>query len=437
MLPILHCISAATRWKPRGRRDPSRGDEGFSVVELLASLTILSIGIVSLMGTLIVAARAAGTQRGRLNANFAANMAFEDIRSRPYAEIRLCTCDPNFALRPQTETTTDTVVTTDSTQPYVPVVREPIVLQNVRYEIVQNIAWVGFVESELGQEVSFYPKAYKLVVIRVTWRDHVGRHTIQMEGYVYPGGQGEQRERTQACQLASMAPRQPVTATAEVLEPLTPTIRITWRDRSPIECNYQVQYLQSDFPRNCATSMPFEWIMAAPALPQDREVFDFAAVHNTGFCFRVRAVNRNSPSPDDPTAEWTYTTWLATPPPPPNPDCLIQGPVVRSPALQNATPYRVKIQAGQGWNTDDIAFAISVSGNCTRVWAEVRNSSGQWVQTPDFQPFGGLWGAVVGPNWQRFNLGYGMVNFYAQGQGNPSPAQQTVCFYKQGGGNTC
>jgi len=34
-------------------------------------------------------------------------------------------------------------------------------------------------------------------------------------------------------------------------------------------------------------------------------------------------------------------------------------------------------------------------------------------------------------------LGYGMVNFYAQGQGNPSPAQQTVCFYKQGGGNTC
>ncbi|MER3454926.1 MAG: hypothetical protein C4318_07215 [Acidimicrobiia bacterium] len=46
------------------RRGRSDDEDGFSIVELLASLTVLAIGIVALLGTLVVAARAAGTQRG-------------------------------------------------------------------------------------------------------------------------------------------------------------------------------------------------------------------------------------------------------------------------------------------------------------------------------------------------------------------------------------
>ncbi|MER3396346.1 MAG: hypothetical protein C4319_06140 [Acidimicrobiia bacterium] len=120
------------------RRGRSDDEDGFSIVELLASLTVLAIGIVALLGTLVVAARAAGTQRGRINAVFAANRAFEDVRARPYNQIALWQNDPNFALRPLSSTATETV-TTDTAQYAVPVRREPIVLAGVSYQIFQNI----------------------------------------------------------------------------------------------------------------------------------------------------------------------------------------------------------------------------------------------------------------------------------------------------------
>lgn len=412
------------------RRSGEDDEAGFSVVEMVASLTVLAIGIVSLLGTLVVAARAAGTQRGRINAVQAANQALEDARARPYTQIRLFAGDPNFALRPQTAHTTDTVTTASPTDPHISVRAEPIVLAGVRYDVLRNVAWVDFTDTQTGR---FYPRAYKLVVVRVSWRDHVGSHSIQVDGYVYPGGQGEQP--APGCEQAISAPQQPVTATASVTIPEIPSITVTWRDRARNECNYQVQYAQSTTPVNCANLMPFQWIAAAMELPPDREEFHFNAAFGTGYCFRVRAVNPRSPGADDPAAGWVYTTWVSTPAPLLR--CTMSAPVVRSPSTNTGNPNRIRIQAAQGWNLDDIAFAITASGNCTRIWAEVVNRSGQTVATANFTQSGTQWFVVQPQNWQRFNLGYGTVTFRAQGEGNPGPTFQTVCYYRTGGGGTC
>lgn len=408
----------------RGREDVSSevsSEGGFTLVELMASLTILAIGIVSLMSTLVVAARAASAHRARLNAIFAANMAFEEIRGRPYPEIRLCDCDPDFALRPQTAATTDTVVTTDSAAPYVPVRSDPIVLAGVRFEILKNIAWVPYTDPETGV---YYQRSFKLVVLNVSWNDHVGRHTIQVEEYVYPGAQGETRG-VESCELATVPPQQPVSATAEVFDPNTALIMVEWRDRARTECYYEVAYLQSETPvSDCSATFPFQWVLYGQS-PRDSDAISFPGVFGTGYCFRVRAVNGASPNGDDPSAGWVYTSWISTPPPPP--DCVIAAPVVRSPATNVSNPNQVKL-LGNNTNQDDIAFAISVSGTCSRVWVEVPTSAG--TEIVDLAPSGGQWFAVQPARWQSFNVGWQSIVFRAAGQGDPVPAIQRVCFYK-------
>lgn len=411
----------------RGRADLSGdpGEGGYTIVELMASLTILAIGIVSLMSTLVVAARAASTHRARLNAVFAANMAFEDIRGRPYPEIRLCTCDPDFGQRPQTEATGDTVITTDSAQPYVPVRRDPIVLAGVRFEILQNIAWVPYTDPETGV---YYQRSFKLVVLNVSWNDHAGRHTIQVEQYLYPGAQGETRG-VESCELATTPPEQPVSATAEVIDPNTALVMIEWRDRARTECEYEIGYLQSAFPiSDCSATPSFQWILYGRA-PRNSDKISFPGAFGTGYCFRVRAVNGASPSGDDPLAGWVYTSWIVTPPAPVT--CVISGPIVRSPLDNTTNPNQVKlIQSGQNnsMNESAIVFAISVSGNCTRVWAEVPTSTR--TEIVDLAPSGGQWFDIRPAQWRKFNVGWQDVVFKATGEGSPVPAIQRVCFYK-------
>jgi type II secretory pathway pseudopilin PulG len=413
------------------RRSGEDDEAGFSIVELLASLTVLAIGIVSMLGTLVVAARAAGTQRGRVNAVYAANLAFENIRSRPYDHIAICDCDPDLAISPTTQTATTGPVRAELAEESVPVRPDPIVLAGVTYSITQNILWLPVDDQDTGK---YYEQAYKLAVVRVALRDHIGDHQIQLESAIYPAAQSEV-----AATCADADPLiQPDELSATSPPEMTPSAVLGWRDRSNNECRYDLQVLVlPSRPAQCmGAGFEAQWLTVVPGgLPANATSYVFAGEWERWYCFRIRAVNRsNEVAGGQLASDWVYSNPIATPPAP-SPDCVLTSPQVRSPAFdQNATPNRVRVHASTGMNWDDIAVVVSIQGICTRIWAIFINKNGQQVETGDFT-LTGIQGFVVLPSsWQAFALGYSNVTIKAEGVGNPQDAIVRVCYYKGGGG---
>ncbi len=413
----------------------ARYDEaGFSIPELLASLTILAIGVVSLLGTLVVAAKAAGTQRGRTNAVFAANQAIENVRSRAYDDIAIWDEDPDMAISPTTSSPNSGPVRTEFREQSIPIRPEPMVFAGVTYEVLQNVLWVP-VEDYIAGQLRYYERAYKLLVVRVNWRDQVGPHSIQVESAIYPGGLGEQPV---SCAEEGLL-IQPDVVTATMPVESTPGVLVGWRDRADNECSYALEALVLPFePLACAgAGIDPQWIEVAK-LEANATSYMFAGTWDRWYCFRVRAVNKSNEEQEGlPAVDWVYSNPVGTPPPPSS-ECLLVGPFVRSPAMGTVT-NRVKIHPSTGYNVDDMIAAVDVQGNCSEVWAEFVNRDGQRISTGPFAQASPWW-VFLPSNWERFSLGYGTVYFYAIGDGhdasNPAQAVQTVCYYKGGGGSS-
>ncbi len=414
------------------RREACDGEEGFSIVELLASLTVLAIGIISLLGTLVVAARAAGTQRGRVNAVYAANLVFENVRSKSYENIAIWDQDPDIPISPTTETQVSGAVRTAVQEESIPIRQEPIVLAGVTYELLLNVLWVPYNDTVTGQ---YYEKAYKLVVVKVSWRDHIGPHSIQLESAFYPGGLGE----TEASCGFTGPIIQPTEVTATMPTESTPSVFVSWIDAANNECKYELQVLVLPSPPlQCeGAGWEIQWI-AVGDLPSDTQQYVYAGQWEKTYCFRVRAVNRdNAASPGVPVSDWVYSNPVTTPLPP-NPFCVISNPVVRSPGENpNTTPNRVQIHASTGFNVDSIVAAVETTGICARVWAIFIDKNGQQVDTGDFILTGSQAFVQLPARWQQFGLGYSNVTFKARGaRGQQTQAIATVCYYKGGGGKS-
>src|SRR5688500_6570407 len=134
-------------------RFESAGDEGFTLVELVVSLTILAVGIVAGIGTTNSSFRRAGSARGRSKGVAVATMETEKLRAVPYAEL-----DVTESADLRTET-----------------------INGVDYFIEKTVQWVG----EPG-----IPNAYKEGWVSVSWDDASGNHEVHQSTYLYPGGIG-------------------------------------------------------------------------------------------------------------------------------------------------------------------------------------------------------------------------------------------------------
>ncbi len=416
----------------------ARDDEaGFSIVELLASLTILAIGVVSLLGTLVVAAKAAGTQRGRTNAVFAANQAIENVRSRAYDDIAIWDDDPDMAISPTTSSPNSGPVRTEFQDHSIPIRPEPMVFAGVTYEILQNVLWVP-VEETINGQLRYYERAYKLLVVRVNWRDQVGPHSIQVESAIYPGGLGEQPVSCTNDGLLIQPGVDGVDVTATMPVESTPGVLVGWRDRADNECKYVLEVLVLPYePLLCrGAGIEPQWIEVAE-LEANASSYMYAGTWDRWYCFRVRAVNKSNEAQEEgvPATDWVYSNPVGTPLPPTT-ECLLVGPFVRSPAM-GTTTNRIQIHPSTGFNTNDMIAAVDVQGNCTQVWAEFVNKDGQLVST-GYLTQASPWWVYLPSNWERFSLGYGTVYFYAIGDlhdaSNPAQAVLTVCYYKGGGG---
>lgn len=399
----------------------SRDDEGFSILELMMALTILMVGIISILGTLVVATKASGLQRHRLNAVQVANSALEKVRSQEYAQIAISPDDPDWAERPvptSSSATTETVTPVTDTTLSIPVRPDPINHNGVVFEIRRNVTWVPYEETQANPSTTkTYDHAFKHVVVRVTWIDQVGTHDFQVESDVYPGGQGAQNP-TSETEFAPLAP-----SNVDFFYYLTDTSKglVTWWDNSDNETYFDLQFSIAPFGA-CNLISDEYWLSTDPPRPENATSYlEISLAPSTPYCWRVRAGNSAGAS------SWAYSSPVTTPAG--SVQCMMLSPSVLSPGDQPSAPQnKIKVN-NQGWNVDSILFAVSTSGDCTSIWAEVPTKFG--TETVYLSQAGSYWFGQVSSNWARFNLGTLTVSFKGTGLPlNPNPIQQSACTYK-------
>ncbi|HEX7168233.1 MAG TPA: fibronectin type III domain-containing protein [Acidimicrobiales bacterium] len=133
----------------KGRSD----DSGFSLVELVVAVTVLAVGIVSVVGVTNGSFRVAGGASGRSKAIALATQKVEELRAIPYKQLP----------------TGGTVTTED------------LKVGNITYRVERTV---------LDVADGTITKAYKSGIVAVSWRDTAGFHEVNQSTFVYPGGIG-------------------------------------------------------------------------------------------------------------------------------------------------------------------------------------------------------------------------------------------------------
>lgn len=417
----------------RIRERQARGDEGFSILELMMALTILMVGIIAILGTLIVATKASGLQRHRLNAVQVANESMEKVRAELYFNVALSPDDPNYAERPaptMTPAPTEAVEATDTIYS-IPVAPPQINRDGVIFDIRQNVLWVSYTDPV----TSFgYAHAYKHVVIRVVWTDQVGTHDYQVESDVYPGNLGAKTPDwcgEEPTGPVINPPFPPSNLVAEFALTDTTQATLTWNDNSIDECWFQ--WAAAFIPYsvdNCDSLAEYVWIGQAPDFPftmsDTASHYVSGLAPSTTYCYRVRAKNIVGAS------SWTYSNPLTTSGPPPGASCVIQSVMVRSPADDSNAPlYRIKLDKNNQ-NLEAILIGATVSGECSSMSLEIKTTKPTQTITLPLTPYGGVWATQISSGEYKFATG--LSNWVVGGTSvnPPDPANLTqgICFYK-------
>jgi prepilin-type N-terminal cleavage/methylation domain-containing protein len=133
-----------------GRRD----EQGFTLLELMIALFVLSVAVAGLVGVLDTAFGTTAVDVHRIDATGLAAKQLATLRARPYADIEV----------PSTAGPVTTAI------------------NNQQFTTSYTTSWTSSTSADAN--------AYKQVTVSVTWRDQVGAHTIEESTAVYPGGLG-------------------------------------------------------------------------------------------------------------------------------------------------------------------------------------------------------------------------------------------------------
>ena len=158
-----------TRRRPTSARSGQRqagSDAGFTLIELMASLTLMAIGIVGVIGVMNSSFSVVNTATARSRATAVATKQIEDLRSRLY-ETNRKEAELNVNGSYQTRE--------------VPVAGQKFIVKHALTEQTEVIA---------ADDGTSTPKAYVKAIVWVNWTDSAGPHDIYQTSLLYPGGLG-------------------------------------------------------------------------------------------------------------------------------------------------------------------------------------------------------------------------------------------------------
>lgn len=236
-----------------------RDESGFTLVELMAALTILAVGIVGTIGVMNSSIRVAGTTGARSKGVAVTTQHIEKLRAIPYDQLLTAASDDSYTTVNQT-------------------------VGNRVYTVKWVVTLVD--EATVNSTGTKVVKAYKKAFVWVSWSDESGPHDVHQTTLIYPGGKGKHAPSTAAPAGSSNAPDPPSSLTATPVTGST-DVDLAWvppapTSTAPPPASWVVEYSQDPtFP----SSSVHQVADSLPANVTELRVSDLAA--NTTYHFRV------------------------------------------------------------------------------------------------------------------------------------------------------
>lgn len=175
----------------------------------MASLTILAVGIVGVIGVMNSSFRVAGSTAARSRGVAVASMWTEKLRAVPYGSLPIPTVDcvsvPNH-VECQYRTETEVV----NNRKY-----------SVKYAVTKE-------NEQTGPDAGRVSKAYAKAYVQVSWEDESGFHDVHQTTLIYPGGLGVFNAATAVNPTTSGNAPNPPTALTAVTVTNTTGIDLAW-----------------------------------------------------------------------------------------------------------------------------------------------------------------------------------------------------------------
>jgi prepilin-type N-terminal cleavage/methylation domain-containing protein len=176
------------------RRQPAR-DDGFTLVEMVVALLIISISFTSLAYVLFAGMRAVGAARQRSGVTAIANAEMERLRSLPYGSVGVSSTDENRSrVYPDGEHDGRQAVVIDAASPdgaraleafQANVAPNPPVPGLAKYDITRRITW----EAEPREDGD--PEKFKRLEIQIDWvENQMVAKSLTLKSVLYPGNLG-------------------------------------------------------------------------------------------------------------------------------------------------------------------------------------------------------------------------------------------------------
>lgn len=383
------------------RRSPDALPDGFTIIELVASLTVLSIGIFGVMSVMMSSFSVATTSGNRTQAVAVASWEAEKLRAIPYSSVGFETNQPGYAATDNGDATVTLATGEARTTPHGSETVGPRT-----YTITRSIVWGAATAG-----TTTYSAAYKKASVAVSWSDRAGAHTARQSTIVYPGGLGPYATTTTTTAPPCGTPSPPTALTAAVPVDIagSSTVNLTWVPpliAFPAIASWVIEYSTNNF----ATTN-----QVTNTQPPSATAYSLSGLAaSTTYQFRVAGKSVcGTVSASTPIASATTTAGV-------NLDC--------SYGRATITPSAIK-RNNNGSNATlsaDAAVVVNTVGPCTGLHLTYQSQVGS-TTTLAMTGSNGVWSALVDGTHTGWDIGVHTIALYDGANVNQGGMTLTVC----------
>lgn len=291
------------------RASEGRDEAGFTLVELMASLTVLAIGIVSTTSVILSSLNVGSQGNTRARAVALATREADSLRAVPYDRLGFASTQSGYVAAYEGRTTVQTA------SPIVAPEGPNQTSGGTPFGIRRHIVWAD-AASATSAGVT-YAQAYKRIAVLVSWTDRAGAHEARQDAIVYPGGRGvytgPQGSVTTTTVPAAGSPAAPLVGSVIATLPGTPlipdprasnTVMLNWTPAAPSTpavATWVIQYSTNGF----SGSNVFQVTDSQPASTPSFEVTGLSAATT----YRFQVAGRSSTGA---LSTWTQSNEVTT-----------------------------------------------------------------------------------------------------------------------------
>lgn len=164
-------------------RPQLESQDGFTLVEVVVTLSVIAFGLFGLMSVFLGSLRAGQSSDARTSANSIATGELEGMRAVPFDDLGFEATAAGYSSTWLDRGVTHETVTVGAGRAQVTPDGTDQTRKGEVFTVRRQIVWVAATNSGDATRNDF-----KRVVVTVTWADVAGTHVVRQDSAVYPGG---------------------------------------------------------------------------------------------------------------------------------------------------------------------------------------------------------------------------------------------------------